>query len=232
MAERGGVVVVRPHEELREDMAPRLRLELLRAAADDPPMVVCDLRGGVRDDDALAVLPEVARTLRRWPACPFVVLADAETRARLVAADGGGDLTVVADLDAAPRPARLPAQDRAAIRLQPTLHAPGVARRWLTAILQGWGRLDEVAVAALVLDELVTNGVVHAGTEVDIAVTRRPDRLELTVSDRSRDPLVRRTPAEGDERGHGLVLVDALCTRWGVLPRHPEGKVVWLVLDR
>lgn len=232
MAERGGVVVVRPHEELRDDMAPRLRLELLRAAADDPPMVVCDLRGGVRDDDALAVLPEVARTLRRWPACPFVVLADDDTRARLEAADGGTELTVVADLDEAPRPSLLPAQDRAAIRLQPTLHAPGVARRWLTAILQGWGRLDEVAVAALVLDELVTNGVVHAGTEVDIGVTRRPDRLELTVADRSRDPLVRRTPAEGDERGHGLVLVDALCTRWGVLPRHPEGKVVWLVLDR
>lgn len=232
MAERGGVVVVRPHEELSHDMAPRLRLELLRAAADDPPMVVCDLRGGVRDDEALAVLPEVARTVRRWPACPFVVLADDATRVRLAAADAGHDLTVVADLEQAPAPLRIAAQDRSAIRLQPTLHAPGVARRWLTAILQGWGRLDEVAVSALVLDELVTNGVVHAGTEVDIAVTRRPDRLELTVADRSRDPLVRRTPKEGDERGHGLVLVDALSSRWGVLPRHPEGKVVWVVLDR
>lgn len=230
MQERRSVVVVRPHDRLSVDMVPRLRLELLRAAADDPATVVCDLRGGVRDRAALAVLPDVARTVRDWPGCPVLVLADGADLDFLASTTDVDGLVLGRSMDDAPEVPAPPSTDRAVIRLQPTLHAPGVARRWFTAVLQGWGRLEDVAVSVLVLDELVTNAVLHAVTDVDITVTRRPTGLALTVADRSADPLVRRTPVPGDEGGHGLVLVDALAGRWGVLPRHPEGKVVWALL--
>lgn len=136
------------------------------------------------------------------------------------------------DLADAPRPPGTPPEDRAGLRLRPTLHAPGVARRFITAVLQGWGLLDEVAVTALVLGELVTNVVLHAATDAEISVSRRPDGLALAVADTSPLPIQRRRPVEPEEGGHGLMLVEALSDRWGVLPRHPQGKVAWAVLRR
>ncbi|MFH9353590.1 hypothetical protein [Kitasatospora sp. NPDC017646] len=31
--------------------------------------------------------------------------------------------------------------------------------------------------------------------------------------------------------GRGLTLIDALCDRWGTIPRHPNAKTVWAELD-
>lgn len=225
------VVVVRPRGRLSAEMAPRLRLELLKAAADEPRMVVCDLTRGVADAVALEVLHPVAQTLKVWPACPLVVVSpdDGDVRTTLGQVTG---LVVVRDLAQAPEPAATPPEDRAGLRLRPTLHAPGVARRFVTAVLQGWGLLDEVAVAALVLGELVTNVVLHAATDAEISLTRRRDGLAVAVGDTSPLPIRRRRPVEPDEGGHGLMLVEALSDRWGVLPRHPQGKVAWAILRR
>ena len=78
--------------------------------------------------------------------------------------------------------------------------------------------------------ELVTNAVLHAGTELEVLVSVRPGRLRLAVADRGSDaPSVTRATAD-DEHGRGLALVDALTLRWGIVPRGPAGKVVWAVL--
>ena len=79
----------------------------------------------------------------------------------------------------------------------------------------------------MVVTELVTNAVEHAGTTVTVAVTRRGTGVHLAVAD-----LDRRFPALASpdrsvfDRGRGLMLVDALASLWGVMPT-PTGKVVW-----
>ena len=98
------------------------------------------------------------------------------------------------------------------------------------------GVLDE---ALLLTTELVTNGVVHAGTELEIEIIAGVDALSVMVLDRRCGPLSltgwdATTPGptpESTERGRGLLLVDRLADRWGTL-HHSGGKGVWFQLER
>jgi GAF domain-containing protein len=79
--------------------------------------------------------------------------------------------------------------------------------------------------------ELVTNAVVHAGTEIELRVETAGDGLHVEVVDRSPGsiPVVRPSPAETREGGRGVFLLDALSTEWGT--RHfAGGKSVWFRL--
>ncbi|MGW3076246.1 MULTISPECIES: hypothetical protein [unclassified Kitasatospora] len=44
-------------------------------------------------------------------------------------------------------------------------------------------------------------------------------------------PVGRRRQRERAQGGRGLTLIDALCDRWGTIPRHPDSKTVWAELD-
>ncbi|MEU0915667.1 ATP-binding SpoIIE family protein phosphatase [Streptomyces althioticus] len=120
--------------------------------------------------------------------------------------------------------------------------APGSARAMLRKALTEWaqssadgadlltGRVGEDA--ALVASELVTNAVVHAGTEVHLTCRLEEDTggLVVEVADRhpSRAP---RDDAEAPahdipEYGRGLRLVAALAESWGVTYR-AGSKTVW-----
>jgi anti-sigma regulatory factor (Ser/Thr protein kinase) len=106
------------------------------------------------------------------------------------------------------------------------------ARRELRGTLVQWG-LDELAEAAeLVLSELLTNAVRHAtnphGRLVETRYERLPQGIRIEVHDADeRIPMMRR-PADDDEGGRGLALVDALTgRRWGVSSRQGVGKLVW-----
>lgn len=85
--------------------------------------------------------------------------------------------------------------------------------------------------ALVVVSELVTNAVVHAGTDSDLEVRLSEGALEIRVTDTSTRPPVRHV-ADGDPgtRGRGLVLLDALSSRWGI-ERLTGGKTVWVVLQ-
>jgi phosphoserine phosphatase RsbU/P len=120
----------------------------------------------------------------------------------------------------------------------------------------GWGdRLDE---ALLLISELSTNGVVHAGTALDVDVVADDESVTITVADEKvglvggRDPvgswnsggegaspgLDKHRPEEHplderrlEEHGRGLLLVDQLANAWGT--RHDAtGKGVWFRLER
>lgn len=83
--------------------------------------------------------------------------------------------------------------------------------------------------AVLIVSELVTNAVVHAGTEVRVRLERLPDdAVRLEVADDSTRPLRPRRVTMA-RTGRGLALVDVLATRYGVEGR-PNGKVVWAEL--
>jgi anti-sigma regulatory factor (Ser/Thr protein kinase) len=81
----------------------------------------------------------------------------------------------------------------------------------------------------LLVSELVTNAVVHAGTAVHVTMDHFANRVHVEVGDD--DP---RTPAPRDEDqlvpgGLGLHILERLAADWGVR-RTPTGKVVWFEL--
>ena len=213
--------------------APDLRLGLLKAAAEQPEAIVCDLRDVVANATALTVLLAVADQVARWPSSPVVVLATNRHLTDLLEGIGvpwrWPTVTSFEDVPAALRSSRL--VPRARLRLPPELAAPSHARTFLAARLAEWAvrDVDDVA-AALVVHELVTNAVVHAGTEIELLISARPGSVRVAVGDRSHAAPLPRNAQGGDENGRGLALVAALSSAWGVLPRRPLGKVVWAVL--
>jgi PAS domain S-box-containing protein len=117
------------------------------------------------------------------------------------------------------------------IELPPAHSAVRDARRATREAVGRW-QMDELAdPAELLVSELVTNAVRHAGGEVMLRVRRADSRLYVEVADGdTRLPRLRRT-SEDDEGGRGLFLVDALARRWGSRPIR-QGKIVWCELER
>jgi DNA-binding NarL/FixJ family response regulator len=97
--------------------------------------------------------------------------------------------------------------------------------------LEGWVDAEVSETAVLLMSELVTNGVRHAGSDVRIRVAVGADVVRVEVADRSPDLPVRRDPEPTEIGGRGMGLVDALSVRWGVQPQR-TGKVVWFELPR
>ncbi len=109
----------------------------------------------------------------------------------------------------------------------PKAEAVRLARSFVLATLREW-RLESLGdSAAVCTSELVTNAVVHARSPFRLAVERRPAELVITVEDTSTTgvPAARR-PGRFSEGGRGLILVDALSSRWGYRVGG-RGKVVW-----
>jgi sigma-B regulation protein RsbU (phosphoserine phosphatase) len=120
------------------------------------------------------------------------------------------------------------------IRLPADHSSPGLAREAIRTIAHERdlsGVLDE---ALLLVTELTTNSVVHAGTEVDLEITASNDSITVTVLDFRPGAIVPNFPEPGEEipeRGRGLLLVEQLATAWGTL-HFAGGKGVWFRLDR
>lgn len=124
--------------------------------------------------------------------------------------------------------------------------APGAARRYLRDTLVGWAEralpgaeiIDDRLIedAALVVSELVTNAVVHAGTDVELlcrlenAPDGPPGPLVVEVTDHHPARAIRdespERPYGTPEYGRGLRLVSALSEAWGITYR-PGVKTVW-----
>jgi anti-sigma regulatory factor (Ser/Thr protein kinase) len=107
---------------------------------------------------------------------------------------------------------------------------PGRARRLIVAALEQSGH-DKLLVgdAALVLSELASNAVLHAGTPFSVTVRTEASTLRVAVQDSA--PLHSRSHDGGliPRPTHGLGLVEALSSCWGV-EAAAGGKVVWAEL--
>ena len=106
----------------------------------------------------------------------------------------------------------------------------GRARRMVEQALRASGHHDLVDVATLLVSEIVTNSVLHAGT--DLSLRCRPSRRGVRVDVFDGSPLlpsVRHYDAEATT-GRGLGLVSALASSWGV-ECVDGGKTVWFELD-
>ena len=124
---------------------------------------------------------------------------------------------------------------------QPEPTAAAAARRFVRDTLQAWaatgvvtdghGLIDD---AVLLTSELVTNAVVHAGTEVHLTCRLADDAVEVVVRDGHPARLV---PEAADDEsgpaertgGRGLLLPAALASAWGVAYGR-SSKAVWFRL--
>jgi anti-sigma regulatory factor (Ser/Thr protein kinase) len=79
----------------------------------------------------------------------------------------------------------------------------------------------------LVLTEMVTNSVRHGCAPVTVDLVEAEEALMLGVSDGSSDKPIRFTAGTLDDGGRGLILLDALTSRWGVWLNPGGGKTVW-----
>jgi two-component sensor histidine kinase len=102
--------------------------------------------------------------------------------------------------------------------------------------VKGWGQphLDAlVEDARIVVTELVTNAVVHAGGDdaVDLRIRAEQDgSLYLAVSDGAAVAPMMGELTDDAEGGRGLQIVQQLCTQWGVEADDSGGKRVWVEL--
>lgn len=91
------------------------------------------------------------------------------------------------------------------------------------------GRAELSSDAALVVSELVTNALLHAGGCTGIAVIEITGGVRVEVRDGSHLPPMFGRPSEDTLTGRGLRLVAAVASRWGA-DDNGEGKVVWAEL--
>ena len=106
------------------------------------------------------------------------------------------------------------------------------ARRFMSETLDQWDVGDLLDSGNLLVTELVTNAVIHAASDAEVAVVLMPTALRVEVADRGGGDPTRKDAADFDTSGRGMALVDTLATSWGVLPRADGGKVIWFELDR
>ena len=115
------------------------------------------------------------------------------------------------------------------LHLEHDLGAPARARRWLLEACRAWGCMDLAQDAALLVDELTTNVVLHACTDCLVEADFDGVALWASVGDEKPGDVRLEPSTIQAERGRGLMIVDALENAWGVSPT-PTGKSVWFAL--
>lgn len=116
------------------------------------------------------------------------------------------------------------------IELAPELASAMAARHFLADALIRSGLDCLVDVAVLLASELVTNAVRYTGGPVHLQIVVPQGRVRVEVTDEA--PAGPRSASADSfaERGRGLLIVEALASRWGV-EHLPPGKRVWFELD-
>ena len=113
--------------------------------------------------------------------------------------------------------------------LPPHPSSIGAARRFVRTALLEAGRRELLHDAELVVSEVVTNAVVHAGTRVDIEVVVGPVLVRVEVEDGSPNQPRARRYATTASTGRGLGLLNEVAADWGVRATE-RGKTVWFEL--
>lgn len=120
---------------------------------------------------------------------------------------------------------------RASTQLPPARQSAGAARRFVGEMLRRWRFESVIESVQLLTSELVTNAVLHAGTEVQVVLEARDQTVHVEVIDQiKRSPVARDTPFDILQTGRGLTLLASMTSAWGVEPTDC-GKSVWFDLD-
>ncbi|MET8331318.1 SpoIIE family protein phosphatase [Streptomyces sp. NPDC005181] len=113
------------------------------------------------------------------------------------------------------------------------LHGVKAARSFVDDRLRSWGLAEMSNALQLIVSEIVTNALIHAGSDVDIRLRAFADRVRLEVRDSDSNPPVPSPLALSEEEnaeaehGRGLLIVEALAGLWNSSP-NGRGKTVSL----
>jgi anti-sigma regulatory factor (Ser/Thr protein kinase) len=111
--------------------------------------------------------------------------------------------------------------------------APAMARRAVEERVDHGYDEEQTGTLLLLVTELVTNAVLHAGapgSPVLLRVTTSPRHLRVEVHDRGPGFEMRKPKPRGSSGGYGLFLVERMSDRWGV--QRNDTTYVWFELDR
>jgi DNA-binding NarL/FixJ family response regulator len=119
-------------------------------------------------------------------------------------------------------------------RFEQDAQTPRAARRFVTQALTGWDddEGDLTDTVTLLVSELVTNAVLHAGSDVEVMVRLTSTAARIEVTDASAEAIAPRDATSEEDSGRGLALVGSLAQRWGVRPAPGGGKTVWFEVQR
>jgi hypothetical protein len=112
--------------------------------------------------------------------------------------------------------------------------APAMARRARSAVASNlWavlGEGPELETATLLVSEIVTNAMTHAGGPVTLTIGRKGPWVYVGVTDSHPEhrPKIREVTPE-DVSGRGMVIVDSQAAAWGV-DVAGDRKTVWFTL--
>ncbi|MER7111014.1 ATP-binding protein [Streptomyces sp. NPDC000229] len=123
------------------------------------------------------------------------------------------------------------------VLLSPTRRGARLARLLTSAQLADWGLPSESA--AQIVAELAANARAHGrvpGRDFRLDLVVAGGRLRIEVTDTRGDrlppgPGAATPPAPDSECGRGLLIVEALADRWGIVPGPVPRKTVWAELD-
>jgi phosphoserine phosphatase RsbU/P len=117
------------------------------------------------------------------------------------------------------------------IRLPADSRTPAAARALVRAALIEADLSVLIDEALLLTTELSTNGVQHAGTDIDLEIIATEGGVTVTVTDYGTGRAAVSPSPTGEllERGRGLLLVDHFAASWGTT-HNAKSKVVWFRL--
>jgi PAS domain S-box-containing protein len=116
------------------------------------------------------------------------------------------------------------------LTLAPAPDSARTARRLVAEVLSS-ARAEHFAdTATLLTSELVTNGIVHAHTELKVVVDATQTWVRVEVVDGNPNLPVRRGYDENAGTGRGMEMVELLADDFGVESLEEDGKRVWFRL--
>jgi LuxR family transcriptional regulator, maltose regulon positive regulatory protein len=220
----------------RLDLAavPQLRRMILKQLADQPPAIICDLtQVEAIDPLCAATFSSLRHPALGWPGTALILCGAQPAVAEIISQQGLAQrLVMYPDLEQAQANARTRSwQLRERLALGPVPTAAAAGRGFVREVCGRWGLRGLAEPAALLASELVTNAVVHAGTELELLLELHGPRLEVAVHDQDPDLPTVLAAKDGTGRGFGLLVVDRVATNWGVRQDQAGGKTVWCTLD-
>jgi PAS domain S-box-containing protein len=116
------------------------------------------------------------------------------------------------------------------VTLPPAPESARQARRFVAEVLTAAGAAEFIDSATLLTSELVTNGIVHAHTELQVVAEATARWVRVEVIDGSPQLPARRSYADDAQTGRGLEMVELLADDFGMETLDGQGKRVWFRL--